>query len=32
MSTNRTLKTSFMLFATALAQIWEGHLQTPTAC
>jgi hypothetical protein len=26
------LKTSLTAFATALAQFWEGYLQTPTAC
>ncbi len=29
---NQTIKTSLLEFATALAQIWKGYQQTPTAC
>ena len=32
MSITRTITTKLSEFATAMAQIWEGYKQTPTAC
>jgi len=32
MSIHQTIKTALSEFATAMAQIWEGYKQTPTAC